>query len=432
MIFNFYLFGQTSSGYKQYPDDYLQLQGRCVPTNKELSRLGVWRKQDLMHYAYARRIKNTNNQYLGFAIVINGLRIDSPKLLSSFMEEVYLKIIKSGDIIKLSSNGELAFSVDSLSKVTTQLDFLRDFVDSWLEKNRNHLIPLPKLTTFPEKGVKVFDAVTTSVKVFDDAVGHYDCVYLVEHNEVPIDYISQELKRKEQEKSELIAKNNKLIADYNRVLKQKKQFKTVVSLSVIIFLGIIAVILYNNDMQETIFGKDEEIVSLKQDISDNIIKISELRDSISYIEEQNESLERENDGLEVKLDAVKYYMPILIKDIEMGNVYKNGDIETGYGSTIYSSYTMYLQPKIKYEGLNTGENITLYVKLFRPNGEMSTGTTSPSGYSYSYSIYVYSGENSEELSGWGNETKGNWSSGTYRIEIWYNSVCLRSEKFTVY
>lgn len=439
MIFNFYLFGQTSSGYKQYPDDYLQLQGRCVPANKELSRLGVWRKRDLIHYAYARRIKNTNNQYLGFAIVINGLRVDSPKLLSSFMEELYLKVIKNGDVVKLSSNGELIFSVDTLSKVTYQLDLLRDFVDSWLEKNKNHLIPLPKLTTVPENGVKIFDSVTTSVKVFNDAVEHYDCVYWVECNEVPIDYISQELRRKEREKSELITQNSKLVADYNRVLRQKKQFKTVVFLSVFIFLGIIAVILYNNDMQETIFGKNEQIMSLQQDISDNLVKISELRDSISYIEEQNESLEqskrsleRKNDKLEVQLDAVKYYMPILIKDIEMGNVYKDGTIETSFGSTIYSSNTMYLKPRIKYEGLNTGEDITLYVKLFRPNGGMSTGDKSPSGYSYSYNIYVYSGENLEELSGWGNENKGNWSSGTYRIEIWYNNVCLRSERFTVY
>ena len=36
------------------------------------------------------------------------------------------------------------------------------------------------------------------------------------------------------------------------------------------------------------------------------------------------------------------------------------------------------------------------------------------------------------MKGWGGETKGNWSRGQYRCEIWYNNMCLKSEVFTVY
>ena len=66
---------------------------------------------------------------------------------------------------------------------------------------------------------------------------------------------------------------------------------------------------------------------------------------------------------------------------------------------------------------------------------MSTGSPSsktPKGYSYSASGYIYEGENKRELSGWGNEKKGNWAKGTYKIEIWYNDMCLKTKSFTLY
>ena len=119
-----------------------------------------------------------------------------------------------------------------------------------------------------------------------------------------------------------------------------------------------------------------------------------------------------------------------ISSIKIGNVYKDGRIETNYGNTIYSSYSMYLKPKISYYGYKTGW-FTLYQKLYAPYG-LSTGNSSPSGYSTKTEVYLYKGNNTVELSGWGNERMGNWPSGWYRYEIWYEEQCLASESFYVY
>ena len=124
--------------------------------------------------------------------------------------------------------------------------------------------------------------------------------------------------------------------------------------------------------------------------------------------------------------------PLIITDIKIGNVYYNGEVETNYGNSIYSSRTMYLEPQIKYTGLTSGFK-TLYIKWFRPDGTMSSGSSSPYGYSQSNETYIYYGEdNTLTLSGWGNRTQGHWKSGTYRIEIWYGDACLKSKKFTIY
>ena len=132
------------------------------------------------------------------------------------------------------------------------------------------------------------------------------------------------------------------------------------------------------------------------------------------------------------LDTLFKFSPLIITDIGMANAYKNGTIETQPGLTIYSSNTMYLTPRLKYVGVKDGKDITLYYKLFQPNGAMSTGETSPSGYSRSYDIKVLSGENSQYIGGWGNETKGYWPAGTYRIEIWYDGRILAEKTFDIH
>ena len=124
-------------------------------------------------------------------------------------------------------------------------------------------------------------------------------------------------------------------------------------------------------------------------------------------------------------------IPLIITDIQIGNTYYNGNVETNYGSTIYSRNTMYLTPRIKYMGLVSG-NKTLKVKWYNPSGTLSTGTSSTNGYSQSDSYYVSKGQNTLTLIGWGNETKGHWGSGTYKIEIWYENKCLSSKSFTIY
>lgn len=94
---------------------------------------------------------------------------------------------------------------------------------------------------------------------------------------------------------------------------------------------------------------------------------------------------------------------------------------------------MYLKPRITYTGISSGHSITINVRWYTPDGTVSRGEGSPSGYSLSQSIYVQSGEdNITTLSGWGNQTKGNWKKGKYRFEIWYGNVCLRSKTFTIY
>ena len=157
--------------------------------------------------------------------------------------------------------------------------------------------------------------------------------------------------------------------------------------------------------------------------------ISSLRSEISSLRQERDNAKSELSNLKSKVSNT---YPLIITDIEIANVTYDGDIHTNYGNSLYGSSTMFLQPRIKYTGLSSG-NKTIKVKWYNPDGSIHRGTSSPSGFSQSQSMYVYSGDNNTyTLTSWGNSSKGHWRSGTYRIEIWYENTCLKSKTFTIY
>lgn len=208
---------------------------------------------------------------------------------------------------------------------------------------------------------------------------------------------------------------------------------TLRALLVITVLGLIGlgVFLLNgslNDTKNELSDAKNKIRLLSSEVSNLNEELDNTRLSLKNTRTERDEAQKEMNDFK---DKVASSMPLIITGIQIANTNNSGDIETDYGNTIYSSNTMYLKPKISYTGIKTGENINLDVKLYTPSG-LSTGTGSPNGCSFSSSIQVNSGDNTEMLLGWGGSSRGHWRSGQYRFEIWYGDVCLKSKSFTIY
>ena len=122
--------------------------------------------------------------------------------------------------------------------------------------------------------------------------------------------------------------------------------------------------------------------------------------------------------------------PFSINSCSVANQDNNCKIITNYGNTIYSYNTKYLIPKVNITCEKAG-TYTIYYKLYLPDGTLSTGTNSPSGYSTSKSLYIYSGTRDYELIGWGGNDSGHWKAGTYKYEFYCNDVNLGYYNFTI-
>ena len=185
-------------------------------------------------------------------------------------------------------------------------------------------------------------------------------------------------------------------------------------LSLLFLLFLVLYISANNENKEL----QDEITSLKYN-ADNVVQnkddeIDQLRNSLNTLKSDITSV-----------------APFVINRVEIGNAYKDGDMETNYGSTIYTNRTMYLKPKVYYKGFSSG-SYNLKTKWFYPDGSLSTGTDSPDGFSQEKEYTFSEGDNSKELVGWGNESMGHWRSGDYRLEIWYKDKCVYLKNFKVY
>lgn len=196
-----------------------------------------------------------------------------------------------------------------------------------------------------------------------------------------------------------------------------------------LLVGCVVLFVMYNDAHSEYEYQASQRRSIESQYNTAKAQISSLESEKSKLESAKRSAE---DALSTLKQKVGDSYPLIISDIEIANVTYNGDIETNYGNTLYSSRTMYLKPRIKYYGISSG-NKTLKVKWYNPNGTLKIGSSSPSGFSQSESCYIYSGgDNAYSLNGWGNSTRGHWNTGTYRIEVWYGNTCLKSKTFTIY
>lgn len=154
-------------------------------------------------------------------------------------------------------------------------------------------------------------------------------------------------------------------------------------------------------------------------------------DSLSYYRGEYYQAKDELSETKSIISSIAETYPLIITDIKIANVDKRWNIQTDYGGRIYDYNTMFLAPKLSYIGLISGTK-ELKVKWYTPSGYLSRGDSSPYGFSQSNDEYISKGNNTLTLIGWGNENKGSWSSGTYRIEIWYKNTCLKTQTFEIY
>ena len=425
MNYSLYLFGTNKGTYLQYPSDGEETFLRPLCANVNGTQLTIYRKDALTHYAFFCQLSYDLSHVFGICLVANGVYITDIKVLYQTFDKIFSRIVYSGKILKLTDTGRISFTTDNFVSEKTNIEqteiTIREIIKEDLKpyvvhslQNFSGLIAA-KTIALEERNSEILKAIEQNNVVH---------IYSNDNTNSSINYVEQTI-------SNLSNENKQLRADYNKLQSQKKQYRNVILLVLAIFACGVGLFFLNGSLNST----KNELSNAKAEISELHKKNSSLSIELENTKSSLESTRKERDEIQQKINdlrnKVNSTMPIIITDIQIANTNSGGDIETDYGSIIYSRNTMYLKPKITYTGIKTGEKIDLSIRFYTPSG-MSTGSNSPYGYSYSASLYVYSGENTEALSGWGGSSRGHWSSGTYRFEIWYGDVCLKSKKFTIY
>lgn len=158
-------------------------------------------------------------------------------------------------------------------------------------------------------------------------------------------------------------------------LKKGGNTKWWVISTLLIISTVIGIVLYISAFNDVEYYKDNYYN--ERTSSEN--QISKLKSQINSKDNEIRDVKAKLSNLKSEIASIS---PFVIYKVEIGNSYKGGDLETDYGKTIYSGRTMYLKPKIYYNGF-AACSYELKTKWFSPNGSMSTGTSSPYVYSQS-------------------------------------------------
>lgn len=429
-----YIFGNLSSGYTQYPDEEStsSIFQKFYTKAKATTQIAIRRDGNLMYYAYIRKLEQ--GKYIGLCVLLNGAALTKFEGLFSLFENVISNLVTKGYLIKYNDSGNLIANTEHLYMNREEIDLVAESLKGGFDSMQSTAMILPPVNyAISSESVKEFVVEDDAKEILKSSYTNgYTYIYKSKgFNTALMNSYQGVLSKISKENTSLKKENSNLKEENRKIRQQKKQFKNVILLiCVVIGCAIGLFFLYGNlNNTQSMLSDANNTITAKNSIIKN--KNEFIQNQKNSIDALNAELNTERNKMSDFKDKVGSFMPIIITDIQIANTYSGGDIETDYGNTIYSSSTMYLKPKITYTGIKTGEDIDLNVKFYTPSG-MSTGPNSPYGYSYSTSIYVYSGENTKSLTGWGGVSRGHWRSGTYRFEIWYDDVCLKSKTFTVY
>lgn len=428
-----YVFGELADGYTQYPEDYTsEIFHRFLMNAQVVTQIAIHRDGNLMYYGYVRKLEHGRS--IGFCVVLNDCMLTCIDGMFAFFEYTVAYMTENGWLIHFNEKGEIGTNVERMYLNREETELITEILRSGFKQYEKYIMALPPVDySLSKDSVKTFTVDDDRREILGVIHSYgYTYIYKTEGcNALYLNSYRSVLSRLNKEKEDLEKRYGDLVREHKQTLRRKKQIKTIVVLVSVIVVAVMAFGVLNGNLHD----KERDLANAKKSIEYKDKQIERLKmDSLALTEAldtEREKSEKAATSLSALKSCLSDKMPIVVSKIEMANTDKRGDIETNYGGILYSNKTMFLKPKVHYVGINNGACITMYVKLYAPYG-LTTGTNSPSGYSYSDAINVHDGKNTVELNGWGGETQGNWSSGVYRIELWYKGTCLKSETFTIY
>ncbi|MDH6303910.1 tetratricopeptide (TPR) repeat protein [Parabacteroides sp. PF5-5] len=238
MNFSFYIYG-TPNGYNQYPADSNSVEWKEFALNNTAeSQLSICRKGQLIFYAYMRRLQEKTNYYLGFCLVFNGVYCQNPQKLFSLFDKAFDDVLMKGELLRFDK-GKCLYTINKFSEKQAEIEYIKLFFKSNIdtEFNRDFIAISPSFKI--GNGIKTISVKETGSDILA-AMAEYDIVH-ISNNEKTL----SELERTHKLLTELYAEKQELQKKYRKLVAQKKQYKVVLFLCLVVFGCTIGLFAFN-------------------------------------------------------------------------------------------------------------------------------------------------------------------------------------------
>jgi len=316
-----YLFGKLKGGnYTQYPDDGTSgVLGSLYPLAKAPTQIIIRRDGTFMYYCYIRKLPK--EQYIGFCVMLNGTYITEIKKLFPLFEKRIEEMCEKGTILCYDESGNVVPVVSYFHEESEEASLLVESMGKTFKPEN----PLPPVDfSIGKDATNIFsieddlnDMVKSSYRF------GYTCVYKqADYDTIRMNSYRSVLQRITDDNNSLKEANQKLQDEVAEVKRQKKQFKNVVILLLLVICcGVGIYMLYNNlsitqnDLSSTkeqldhanneIAQKQAQLEQAHSEIAEKDDEIAAQADSIASWTERCENLRTRYDEQTAEFDDYK-------------------------------------------------------------------------------------------------------------------------------
>ena len=296
MITSSYIFSETNSLYRQYPNPsngLKVLKNLCKETPKG-HQLFVHREDNLMYYVYTNKI--SDNDIYGLCITTSRLCTKLNTLFDDFTE-IINDAAKKGVVFKYGNNGLIYVNQDYISQ-KGEVENLLSEMKNKLEQLHFETLQTQKLSISLNSTIRFSLEEDNSEDILNATRSYYN-VYITFANIIPTSY-SNSIKNLSYRLRTSQTNYDNLLKDYSALKKKQKQFTWVIVLSCLILLTIIFIIMLaaeNNRKKDsldfandTIKKREETIQTLKDEKKELQILLDVEKDSRKKAEEKLEEI----------------------------------------------------------------------------------------------------------------------------------------------
>lgn len=359
-----YIFGSFDNGYTQYPDNYAkEIYQNLFAQARSKSQIVIHRDKELMYYGYIRQL-DKHSQYIGFCVLINGMMLTNVSNLFAVFENAIAEMVSRGDIIAFNEQGDIVSTTNSLANKLQEVNAVTAIIRNGIDGMESYTKPLPPINYSISNTEKKVFAHSVSNDAIIDASYKYAYTYVAKDKGCDTASLSGYkgvIRKLYKEKDELYSEYGKLKTQYDKLIKQKKQYKNVIILCLIVASCGIGLFFLNDTLNST-------QQTLKQSQNENVQKgktIQKLNSNITALNGYNRNLKAslsleqyKREKAETELNTLKnIYMeqqPLVIKSTSF-------NFNSGYLSFEYYGY---------YE-----KTVTLGVRAFDDDYSWSNSTT---------------------------------------------------------
>lgn len=373
-----YIFGELSSGYTQYPEDSSSVILKTLYSHcKAPTQIVIHRDGSMMFYCYIRKLDG--NRYIGLGLAVNGYYISKIDELFSLFENTIERMARQGVFVHFVADGTLTTSLKVLNFEEEEIDTLAENLKLGFEMLGTIPQKLPRTDyTIAKDSMKEFCVADETHEIIR-ASYTYGFTYIYKEKDfdtVRMNSYRSILSRVNEENTVLKKRNAELQEQKQKILNEKKQYRNVVILCILIVVCGIGLFFLKNSLDST----KNNLEKAQSDIIQKKTTIETLNNSVTDLQMSLSEEQSRREKAEADFESFKKFLndrqPFIVKKTSFS--FSTGELS------------------FDYYGLRD-ETVTLEVKAF--NGDYSYSNSANMNVQkghHSSSIYLSSSLNSSD------------------------------------